>query len=60
MATSPVMQLLARGVPVTLLLDLCSPEGPDSIAICAAERPAGDPVWQEAAAVGVVRLRSAG
>jgi hypothetical protein len=48
--TSPVMVLLAQGVPVTLLLDLTDPAGPDSKAINAVERPPGDPIWTEAAA----------
>ena len=48
MTTSPVMDLLARGVPLTLLLDLAEPEGPNSRAINAVERPPGDPIWLEA------------
>jgi hypothetical protein len=43
------MHLLDRGVPLTLLLDLADPVGPDSHAINAAERPASDQVWQDAA-----------
>ena len=42
---SPVMALLSRGVPLTLLLDLAEPAGPDSVAINAVERPPGDPIW---------------
>jgi hypothetical protein len=45
---SPVMQLLADGIPLSLLLDLAHPTGPDSIAINAVERPPGDPIWLEA------------
>ena len=48
MTTSPVMDLLARGVPLTLLLDLAEAEGPNSVAINAVERPPGDPIWLEA------------
>lgn len=47
MTTSPVMDLLARGVPLTLLLDLAKAEGPDSRSINAVERPPGDPLWLE-------------
>ena len=49
MTTSPVMRLMEQGVPVTLLLDLADPDGPDSRAINAVERPPGDPIWLEAA-----------
>ena len=49
MTTSPVMNLLADGVPLSLLLDLADPAGPDSRAINAVERPPGDPIWLEAA-----------
>ena len=35
--------LLAAGVPLTLLLDLMEPGGPDSAAILAAERAGTDP-----------------
>lgn len=49
MTTFPVMTILARGVPLTLLLDLADPAGPDSVAINATERPAGDPIWLDAA-----------
>jgi hypothetical protein len=34
------MRLLAAGVPLSLLLDLANPTGPDSETIAAAERPA--------------------
>jgi len=50
MTTSPVMHLLANGIPVTLLMDLSEPNGPDSYAINCTERPAGDPIWLEAVA----------
>jgi hypothetical protein len=33
------MQLLAAGVPLSLLIDLTSIDGPDSAVICAYERP---------------------
>jgi hypothetical protein len=48
MTTSPVMDLLADGIPLTLLLDLAAPDGPDSLAINSVERPPGDPIWLEA------------
>jgi hypothetical protein len=47
--TSRVMHLMEAGVPVSLLLDLADPAGPDSAAINAVERPPGDPIWLEAA-----------
>ena len=49
MTTSPVMAWLADGVPVTLLCDLAALSSPRSIEICAVERPADDPIWDEAA-----------
>jgi hypothetical protein len=49
MTTSPVMHLLDSGIPLTLLLDLADPAGPDSRAINAVERPPGDPIWLDAA-----------
>jgi hypothetical protein len=42
------MHLLEHGIPVTLLMDLSEPKGPDSYAINCTERPAGDPIWLEA------------
>jgi hypothetical protein len=36
----PVMAMLAAGVPLTLLLDLQRPEGPDSEVILLTEQPA--------------------
>jgi hypothetical protein len=35
------MQLLRAGVPLSLLIDLISPDGPDSVSILAGERPDG-------------------
>jgi hypothetical protein len=49
MATSPVMNLLQDGVPITLLCDLTSRTDPDSLSINSVERPANDPIWLEAA-----------
>jgi hypothetical protein len=49
MTTSHVLDLLANGVPLSLLVDLADPAGPDSRAINAVERPPGDPIWLEAA-----------
>jgi hypothetical protein len=46
------MHLLESGLPLTLLLDLADPAGPDSVAINAVERPPGDPIWLEAADYG--------
>ena len=40
-AVSPAMRLLQAGVPLTLLLDLCAQEGPDSAVIIARESPDG-------------------
>jgi hypothetical protein len=48
MTTSPVKILLEHGIPLTLLLDLAEPDGPDSRAINALERPPGDMIWLEA------------
>jgi hypothetical protein len=39
----PVMAILASGVPLTLLLDLQHPDGPDSQAIYLLERPRPGP-----------------
>lgn len=49
MATASVMNLLHEGVPITLLCDLVSIGDPDSMQINSIERPADDPVWQQAA-----------
>jgi hypothetical protein len=54
MTTSPVMHLLDSGIPLTLLLDLADPAGPDSRAINAVERPPGDFIWLDAAHADVV------
>jgi hypothetical protein len=50
MTIPPVMHLLDNGIPVTLLMDLSEPNGPDSYAINCTERPPGDPIWLEAVA----------
>ena len=47
--TAPILSLLESGVPLTLLIDLADPAGPDSRSINAVERPPGDPIWLEAA-----------
>ncbi|MBV9097556.1 MAG: hypothetical protein JO079_05830 [Frankiaceae bacterium] len=47
MATSPVMALLAEGVPLTLLCDLVTRRDPESAAINLAERPPDDPLLAE-------------
>ncbi len=49
MATSPVMTLLAAGVPPSLLCDLVARGDPESAAINLAERPPGDPLLLEVA-----------
>jgi hypothetical protein len=49
MTTSPVMRLLAEGIPLTLLCDLVSTADPDSAAINSVERPSGDHAWLDAA-----------
>jgi hypothetical protein len=46
-ATSPVMDLLEQGVPITLLCDLATFRDPDSMTICLSERPKGDLLAQE-------------
>lgn len=48
MPESPVMAWLAAGLPITLLVDLADPDGPDSPVINATERPTPDPMWDEA------------
>jgi hypothetical protein len=47
-ATSPVMRLLADGVPLTLLCDLVATRPPESEAINLNERPVGDELYAEA------------
>ncbi len=49
MTTSVVMDWLAAGLPISLLCDLAEVNGPGSVEILELERPACDPVWQEAA-----------
>ena len=39
------MQTLQAGVPISLLLDLLAPEGPDSAGILLAEAPDVDDTW---------------
>lgn len=58
MPSSPIMDRLAAGVPLTLLCDLLDP-GLDSAAINAVERPADDPLWVEAAREVVSRSHAA-
>ena len=48
MTTSPVMELLEQGVPITLLCDLATYRDPDSMTICLSERPRGDLLGEEA------------
>jgi hypothetical protein len=50
MTSSPVIDLLHAGLPITLLCDLVSLADPDSTAINSVERPPHDPIWLEAAA----------
>jgi hypothetical protein len=49
MTSSVIMDSLAAGVPITLLVDLLLADSLDSVAINAVERPADDPLWAEAA-----------
>ena len=49
MSNVQVMNLLANGVPITLLCDLASTADPDSAAVNSVERPADDAIWLEAA-----------
>ena len=49
MTTSPVMALLAAGIPLSLLCDLVAIRDPESAAINLAERPPGDPLLFEVA-----------
>ena len=44
-AVLPARELLAQHVPLALLVDLATPGGPDSGAICAAEGCPEDPWW---------------
>jgi hypothetical protein len=58
--TSPIMDLLNAGVPITLLIDLLDSDALDSVAINAAERPADDVLWADAAATLTARTQSLG
>ena len=49
MTSSPVMAMLADGVPLSLLCDLVSRRDPESAVINLAERPPGDVLLAEAA-----------
>jgi hypothetical protein len=59
MTSADVMQLLADGVPITLLCDLASTADPESLAINSAERPANDVIWLDAAETLATRYRAA-
>ncbi len=59
MTTSPVMRLLAEGIPLSLLCDLVSTADPDSAAINSVERPSGDHVWLDAAEAKTAWLQAA-
>jgi hypothetical protein len=59
LTTSPVMRLLADGIPLSLICDLVSTLDPDSIAINSVERPLGDPIWHDAASDVVTAWRQA-
>jgi hypothetical protein len=54
MTSSPVMQWLAAGLPITLLCDLADVAGLDSAAINCAERPDTDLLWAERAQAPIV------
>jgi hypothetical protein len=60
MTSSPVMDLLADGVPITLLIDLFDIDALDSVAINAVERPADDALWVEAAQALASRTHARG
>ena len=49
MTNCPVMTLLDRRVPITLICDLVSSSDPDSATINSVERPTDDMIWLEAA-----------
>jgi len=59
MATSPVMALLADGIPLSLLCDLVSRRDPESAAINLAERPPGDPLLLDIARPAAIACRFA-
>jgi hypothetical protein len=44
-ADARVMDLLSRHVPLSLIMDLSAPAGPDSAAICDAEGEPEQPWW---------------
>lgn len=48
MTTSPVMDMLAHGIPITLLCDLATSRDPESMTISLSERPIGDLLADEA------------
>lgn len=52
--TSPALALLAAGVPLSLLMDLADPAGPDSRGILADESPSAR-AFVVAEAAGLVR-----
>jgi hypothetical protein len=56
--TSPIMDLLSAGVPITLLIDLLDPGALDSVAINAVERPADDALWADAAEMLTARSQA--
>lgn len=58
--TSPIMDLLNAGVPITLLIDLLDPDALDSVAINAVERPADDALWADAAQLLSARSQAMG
>jgi hypothetical protein len=60
MTSSPIMDSLAAGVPITLLVDLLVADSLDSVAINAVERPADDALWADAAQVLAARTRAMG
>lgn len=57
MTTSPVMDWLAEGIPLTLLCDLVTHRDPESAAINLAERPPGDPLLAEMIVLSGPRAR---
>jgi hypothetical protein len=60
MTSSPIMNSLEAGVPITLLVDLLVAESLDSVAINAVERPADDALWADAARALAARTRALG
>lgn len=55
---SPAAGLLAAGVPLTLLLDLAEPAGPDSIEIMRVENVLADLALERKVIVDLVRWES--